>query len=74
MNVFRRILGIHDDDSDPHSHQRAASADAHLERERAEFRQAVQRVDSGARVLENKNNLIRTWDEGLQMIARKYDD
>ena len=75
MSVLRRIFGIEDNKSNGlHGHeQKAIATDAHLERERQEYRQTIQRVESGARVLERKNRLISTWDEGLQMIARKND-
>lgn len=72
-NFLLKIFGIQDTKPGAAT-QREIVSSAHLERARQEFRQTVQRVDSGARVLEKRNGLISTWDEGLQLIARKNDD
>jgi len=75
MSVLRKLFGIDKNHlAEDVNRQEAVASRVRLERERQEYRQTVQRVDSGARVLENKNNLFKTWDEGLQLIARKNDD
>lgn len=67
MSIMRRLLGIarpylHDDE---HVARMARSA-ATIERERQEYRQTIQRVGSGAR-------LLSTW-EGAMKIMRKNGD
>ncbi len=58
-SLLRRLLGL-EHHADPEMVQKAVDSDRVLERERQEYRQIIQRVDSGTRVM-------KTWDSANRM-------
>lgn len=65
MSILRRFLGIAKPDlnAEPHLAERYRETTAQLLLERQEFRQKVQNVESGAKIM-------RTWDDALEMVTR----
>jgi hypothetical protein len=55
VNILRRWLGLHRIHS-PESDLRTETSSSTLERERQEYRQTLQRLDSGARLMKNWAN------------------
>lgn len=66
MSFIRRVLGIDDKSHKEHAQHmagRARETEQSILAERQEYRQTIQRVESGARVL-------ATWDGAMRMMTR----
>lgn len=65
MSILRRFFGIQKPQlhADPHLEAQYRATTAQLLLERQEFRQKVQRTQSGAEIM-------RTWDDALAMVQR----
>jgi hypothetical protein len=65
MSILRRILGLSvKEATDPGLENKAKETERLIETERQEFRQTLQRADSGAR-------LMQTWDGAMHMMKEK---
>lgn len=74
MSILHRLFGIDQTASEPDVEMKKIASDTiqRLERERQELRQTVQRVESGARVMEN--SLLRNWDGAMLMLMRQKNE